>query len=722
VAKAKDKSPRKSGSGGSKPAGIGEYMVINGKRIELVHHKTDFQIQGSENDLRASGELESLQTESASPNVTRVRAGTASERDNAIDAVRERNLVAHHVYESSETGEELLIDDHVLLRLRNNDDAELRAIMDEFSLLYSDRMGGTHVLQVTNATGMNPIKVANLIAERDGVEYCSPQVLMELHRHDSLNERLQLFRDQWYLSAELSDNPDVDANADIRAPQAWMITRGSPDIVVAVLDDGYDLGHPAFSNNVIHPQGRDFASATSDANPSAGPGDFHGTPVASIAIGNGGSAMTGVAPDCTFLPLRIAFGPAGSQLRTLHAFRHASRHADVLNCSFGLSPLSFDALDPGFRDEIAEMARTGGRRGKGLVIVFSAGNDDAPTHLSAAENVNGVRFLGFDQNNNPVVRGVPAHNEVFSGYPTTEGLVVVASMSSRRRKSGYSNWGRHISVTAPSSNGHELGSLLMDFSAAYRGLGQIAAVNRPNHGRQSRPLRDDPTTPNVRENFYTDDFGGTSGAAPVVAGVAALVLSVNPDLTAAEVRQLLMATADENVDVIPDLIGDPNLQNALGDFVNGRSPYFGAGKVDALAAVQRAAALAGPGQTGTSSGSNTTPQHIPDSSRNGVVSGITLTNPGSVRAIEVSVDITHTYRGDLAITLTSPDGFTALLKSVDIGDSTANVHKSFTHLDTPSLNALLGVRGEGEWRLHVADRLQRDVGTLVEWSIRLDGA
>ncbi|MEL6899135.1 MAG: S8 family serine peptidase, partial [Planctomycetota bacterium] len=357
----------------------------------------------------------------------------------------------------------------------------------------------------------------------------------------------------------------------------------------AIIHDGVDMQHPAFAGKAFHREARDFA--TNDRNPVPGSDDFHGTPVAAIAAGVQGEAMTGVAPGCTILPIRIGFGPF-NQVQTLNEFRHASRHADILNCSFGFPPLQFSIFDRGFVEEIERMTRDGGRRGKGLVIVFSAGNDDAPTRLSAAENINGVRFLRMI-GGVPTVSKIPAGREVFSAYPSIPGTVVVSSISSMLRKSGYSNWGAEVTVGAPSSNGHELRGLDRDFRANYRGLGQVAAVNRPGHGTASRPLRDDRSTPSIREDFYTDGFGGTSGAAPVVSGVVGLMLSVNPTLKASTIRTVLMATADRDLDTTTDLPSDPNLQGLSGDFVGGRSLFFGSGKVNAFRAVSRAISLPG---------------------------------------------------------------------------------------------------------------------------------
>jgi subtilisin-like proprotein convertase family protein len=111
---------------------------------------------------------------------------------------------------------------------------------------------------------------------------------------------------------------------------------------------------------------------------------------------------------------------------------------------------------------------------------------------------------------------------------------------------------------------------------------------------------------------------------------------------------------------------------------------------------------------------------IPDSSPQGVVSEIVLTGPGPVTEITVSVDISHTYRGDLMITLISPEGFSALLQAVDRREFRDDVVRTYSSASSPALQALTGVGGEGAWRLHVADRLQRDTGTLNTWSLALD--
>ncbi len=695
----------------------GNYIVLDGQKIVLKKHPTDFSVQAPvsrlEEDANRYQGVARL-----SGGMSRARGKDKVDRDALMDTVRQAS-VAHHVYQVEGLDEEIVINDRLILTLRHEGTGELERILEDFKLDYVRPMGGAHVLRLTEATGRNPVKAANEIAERPGVESCSPDILQQIQYH----QMPALFDRQWYLTTDLISHPAVRNNASVDATEAWTVTTGDRAIVVAVIDDGFDLTHPVFAGTQIHPDATTFISGDTSSEPESG--DFHGTPVASITVGShSNGAMRGIAPDCTFLPVQIPFGSREnfvSNTSMLEVFEFVSARADIVNCSFGFPPSSFQRFPNAFRNALSELTRTGGRRGSGLVIVFSAGNDDAPSFLSAAENVNGVRFLGVDSFTGQfVVRRIPANRSVFTAYPMVPGIVVVGAMSSTTRKSGYSNWGPHISVTAPSSNGHELRFRDPDFGAAQPGLGQIAASNRPGHGSPSSALFDDPATV-INERFYTERFGGTSGASPVVAGVAALVLSVNPTLSAEAVRQVLESTADQDPDPTLDLAGDPNVQGLNGAFVNGRSLFFGAGKVNAARAVRRAQSL--PGGIGTGGNREGTARPgiaIPDDVPQGVVSHIEITGAGPVRTIEVEVDITHTYRGDLKVSLISPEGHVARLHNME-GWSRDDLKRVYIPADSPGLASFVagGIEGRGRWTLHVSDNLRRDVGTLNAWRLDL---
>ncbi len=114
---------------------------------------------------------------------------------------------------------------------------------------------------------------------------------------------------------------------------------------------------------------------------------------------------------------------------------------------------------------------------------------------------------------------------------------------------------------------------------------------------------------------------------------------------------------------------------------------------------------------------------IPDNQPAGVVSAINITGSGSLTDIAVTVDITHTWRGDLELTLIAPGNFSALLKGAT-GEAGSNLQRTFRPTDTPALASLVqgGVSVGGQWSLHVVDRAQRDVGRLVAWSLDLQVA
>lgn len=603
------KAAKKAAAAAAAAAPAVQNIVIDGQTIPLVKNATDFIVQTPELPIPEGLDLVGLPLSGPALNdrlnanlekkltsgLTLFRA-TPATRDAEMDKARLTN-VAHHVYTRPDTGEEIRINDRLYLKLKQEDPQTLETLIDTYKLKYLKAIGGEHLLQITEATESNTIKLSSKLLALPEVDSAYPEILHALQRQDWQTDvqSAALFKQQWYLEDGQIQHPDLRQGADINIQGAWAHTTGSPEIVVAVIDDGFDLGHSAFTGTPIHPEQRHFWLDQFFRDASAGPTDYHGTPVAGIIFGSPtGGGIHGIAPGCTFLPIRIEFGPqAPSDI--LAVFEHASTYADVVNCSFGFSPSSMRLISAGVAAEISRMGRTGGRRGRGLVFVFSAANDDSPTRLDAAGNLNGITYFNYATR---TLQTLPAGIRIHGGYPTVPDVITVAAMSSLRRKSGYSNWGPDVTVCAPSDNWHgntyaAPSALRTKFVANYRGLGQVTATNRPGHGEAFAALPDAATTP-LPENHYTKGFGGTSGAAPVVTGIAALILSANPNLTAAEVRQILIQTASKEVDQTLDLASDPNHQGLAGAFnTSGHSLFFGAGRADATAAVLEALKRAG---------------------------------------------------------------------------------------------------------------------------------
>ncbi len=110
---------------------------------------------------------------------------------------------------------------------------------------------------------------------------------------------------------------------------------------------------------------------------------------------------------------------------------------------------------------------------------------------------------------------------------------------------------------------------------------------------------------------------------------------------------------------------------------------------------------------------------IPDNSPTGVIDRMPVAIGGTITALEVHLDITHTYIGDLQVTLTSPRGTSVMLHNRS-GGTTDNIHCWYPTEVAPaqSLDAFIGEPTDGEWSLHVADLAGVDTGTLNEWCLR----
>ena len=114
-------------------------------------------------------------------------------------------------------------------------------------------------------------------------------------------------------------------------------------------------------------------------------------------------------------------------------------------------------------------------------------------------------------------------------------------------------------------------------------------------------------------------------------------------------------------------------------------------------------------------------QRIPDNDPAGIARALTVDTAGVVHEISVGLDITHTYIGDLKVTLTSPAG-----KTVDLhqrsGGSSDNIEQVYTPFNTPDLTLLAGEAVTGNWTLNVVDSAGMDIGKLNAWSLRITRA
>jgi len=224
---------------------------------------------------------------------------------------------------------------------------------------------------------------------------------------------------------------------------------------------------------------------------------------------------------------------------------------------------------------------------------------------------------------------------------------------------------------------------------------------------------------------YTSTFNGTSSAAPVLSGAIALILESNPNLTWRDVKHILASTADQVDPLIADMVllgqytAEPAwLTNGAGyKFHN----WYGFGRVNVAAAVAAAKTY-----TAGSLGVLSTPNWdssgvinlaIPDYDLIGSNHTINTANNLSVEAVQIRINVSHTYTGDLAIELTSPAGTKSILLNAAHGFGSDN---NLTNMILLS-NAFYGENTQGGWSVKILDLAGGDVGTLVDWSIKFYG-
>ena len=236
-------------------------------------------------------------------------------------------------------------------------------------------------------------------------------------------------------------------------------------------------------------------------------------------------------------------------------------------------------------------------------------------------------------------------------------------------------------------------------------------VTAPSSGSEAGICTTDLISPDGYESLgnCTQRFGGTSASAPLLSGIIALMLQANPDLTWLDVQRILIRSTLKN---------DPDdadwMRNGAGRWVNHK---YGFGLIDAEQAVRLARNWQGSGRPVSSdSGVITVNQEIPDNDPAGITSSVHIPQDFKVEHVQVIFTATHPYRGDLEITLTSPDCTPSILAQKHADQNPD--YPGWTFLSVRHW----GESSQGEWTLHVADAWEMDTGTFDSWQLILHGA
>jgi subtilisin family serine protease len=604
---------------------------------------------------------------------------------------------ASHVYTLKDHPETFVyLNDQITIQFISEvDAAEINSISTTFNLVQEKPVLGipnTFVFLVSKQATENPIKITNQLQGLKEVLAAEPNILVQSEPH--YQPRDSLYPQQWYLNH--NGGNQLAVNSHISVEKAWDITRGVRSVVVAVVDDSFDLNHPDFqgTGKIVAP--RDLKENDFLPLPS-GQENSHGTACAGIVLAEeNGTGIVGVAPGCALMPIRSTGFLDDVSIEEIFNWA-IDKGASVISCSWGASAVYFPLS---LRQKAAiNRAATKGRNGKGCVIVFAAGNANRPVNGSIYER-------NWPEN---ILKG---NTDWLSGFSVHPDVMAIAASTSLNKKAAYSNWGANISLCAPSNNAspgmsfQEKGFVFTQpaIATSLNGLGMLTTDQVGAAGYEI--------------GNFTNNFGGTSSATPVVAGVAALILSANPDLTAQQVKRILQETADKIVDSDPD----PQLGLREGAYNgNGHSQWFGYGKVNAAKAVQTAQQLRGVvSQTNQQvQGKNDSQVEIPDNHKQGVKSAIAISQASTVKDIQVTVNITHDFLGDLEIYLIAPHNQQVLLQNRTLGRRT-DLQTTYTMRSRPALKQLLSLSTQGHWQLWIIDYVPQDVGRLNSWELVID--
>ncbi|MFI5866138.1 S8 family peptidase [Streptomyces sp. NPDC051546] len=449
-----------------------------------------------------------------------------------------------------------------------------------------------------------------------------------------------------------------EPTAGMNVPAAWDKTTGS-GVTVAVIDTGY-VAHSDVAPNIV--AGYDFISSSTAARDGNGrdnnPAD-QGDWSAAGECGTGSTASNS-SWHGTHVAGTIAAATGNSKGVAGIAYGAKIQPVRVLGKCGGATSDIVDAITWASGGSVAGVPANAT---PAKVINMSLGGSGACT-ATYQNAINAAVGRGTT-----VVVAAGNSNANASGFSpaSCNNVINVASTNRTGDRSFYSNFGTIIDVSAPGGE-------------TRRATDTPGTVTTPENGILST-LNDGATTPGAE--IYKP-YQGTSMAAPHIAGLAALLVSAKPSLTPAQVESAIKA----------------NARPLAGTCTGG----CGTGLADAAATV--AAVTSTPT---TPSFENTADFAVADNATVEspiTVSGVTGNAPA---ALQVGVNIVHTYIGDLKVDLVAPDGTVYTLHN-RAGGSADNINQTYTVNASSEL-------ANGTWKLRVNDNAGGDTGKIDSWSL-----
>ncbi|MFL2941564.1 MAG: S8 family serine peptidase, partial [Candidatus Poseidoniales archaeon] len=469
--------------------------------------------------------------------------------------------------------------------------------------------------------------------------------------------------EQWYLKNSGQNNGTSDI--DLNTQGAWDNYNGD-GVFIGVIDDGVDHQHPDLSPNYLSQNSFDYCGNDTNAAPTDSDGDevidWHGTAVSGIVAGKGNNSIgiSGVAYDANIVGIRLI-----AEDCTLD---YSSDEAEALALNHHLDLVDIYTNSWGPSDDGSTLGEVGPLALAALEKGISEGRDGLGSIYTWA---NGNGRGNLDQSNK-------------DAYANSRYTIAVGALNWQGKQTSYSEAGSNLLVSAPSHNKYDW----VDPAIFTTDISGAEGANSTD---------------------YMSSMGGTSAATPMVAGVVALMLEANPTLTWRDVQHILVKTSKK-------------VDNSHPGWFETHQGYdynhaYGYGLVDATAAVNMAESWETIGEElVVKTGEKRVDGNIFDDNDVGISSTITVNESINIESVEILVNVTHYYRGDLNFFLTSPNGVVSELVRAH-GDPGLHYRNwtftSVVHWDENSF---------GDWTLKINDTVGQGSGDFNTWNLTFYGS
>lgn len=523
---------------------------------------------------------------------------------------------------------------------------------------------------------------------------------------DTCTQLPPLWRDPSCATKPATTDPLYESNAWHINPQTTLFAKTSignqsidliqlkdkylgTGVTIGIVDQGVSINHPDLKANMVVNGSHNFKDGTSNTT-STNSAMTHGTRVAgtAAAVGWNDIGSRGVAPKAKIKSFNLLEKWSDSNFAGALGGLDTSKDVSVFNQSFGSTSkipyvisTQLNTVEHGFKN---------GRNGKGTVYVKSSGNSfEVPPEY-------GYKKLPCPKAD--WKKGLTCGSTAMAGMKNVKEQILVGATHGNH-KASFSTPGSAIWVSAPGTN---------------------------------------IPTPSGKDQYLLKD-AGTSFSAPMVAGVVALILEANPELSSQDVKHILAKTSSQidkdfkpvtiKINAQDHIATDAWTKNSAGNLFHN---YYGFGRVHAKNAVDMAKAI-----TTDSQGYQLNEKRyenkvtinpekmgdIPDNNINGIVIESEYFNfQGGISKIEhtsVSLDLTHDNLGDISVEVTSPSGTKSIL--IPFNNNTEGYKNRIYPTYRLGTNAFYEENPEGKWKLRVIDGNNGGTGKIASAGFTFNG-